>query len=179
MYCNSCGSPIKDGQSFCSNCGVPITPHVQPAPQPAVQQVQPVYQQPIPQVPAAVPTASSESLRPESVKKDKYNRFNRKRVIISGLLGIFFGSFGIHNFIMKQPVRGVLHIFLFFLPLLPILLLFVDILSSGAVSSNLGIDYEPTNETLWMLPCYISWIWGLIEGIVLLATSSKYHGGKN
>ena len=74
MYCNSCGSLIKDGQSFCENCGAPVAQPVQPvqqaqpAPQPEVQQVQPatqpvvqpaqpVYQQPVPQATAAVPAA--------------------------------------------------------------------------------------------------------------------------
>ena len=42
MYCNSCGSVIPDGQSFCSNCGAAA-----PAQQP-VQQAQPQqYQQPV------------------------------------------------------------------------------------------------------------------------------------
>ena len=71
MYCSSCGSLIKDGQSFCHNCGTPATQPVQPvqsvppvqtAPQPVVQPVpqpaaQPVYYQPLPQMPAAVPDA--------------------------------------------------------------------------------------------------------------------------
>lgn len=175
MYCSSCGSLIKDGQSFCANCGAPVTPAVQPAPQPAVQQVQPaqpLYQQPVTQVtvaPAAVPAAPA--------KKDKYSRLSKKRVRTAGILGIIVGSFGVHNFIMKQPVRGILHILLFFLPLLPVLLLFIDILTSGGVS-DLGIGLEPTSEFMWMLPSYASWLWGLIEGIILLATSSKYHGDK-
>ena len=42
MYCKSCGSLINDGQSFCSNCGAPVS--------------HPVYQ-PVPQVTAAVPAA--------------------------------------------------------------------------------------------------------------------------
>ena len=79
MYCSSCGSLIKDGQSFCANCGAPATKPaqpavqpVQPAPQPAAQQVQysqPVYRQPVMQVPAAAPVAPSESLGQEPVKK--------------------------------------------------------------------------------------------------------------
>lgn len=170
MYCNSCGSLIKEGQSFCANCGAPVIHPVQPA--------QSVYQQPIPQTPVVFPATSSEPMRPEPVKKDKYSRFSRKRVVTSGLLGIFLGYFGVHNFIMKQPVRGVIHILLFFLPVLSIVLLFFDIISSGGISDNLGINYAPDNENLWMLPCYISWIWGVIEGIILLATSSKYHGNK-
>ena len=179
MYCNSCGSLIKDGQSFCANCGAPVTQPVQPAPQPAVQQVQyaqPVYQ-PVQQVPVAAPVASSEPLRAEPAKKDKYSRFARKRVVISGILGIVVGCFGVHNFVMKQPVRGVLHILMFFLPILSVIFLFFDIISSGGFSDTIGFNYIPDNETLWMSPCYISWIWGLIEGIILLATSSKYHGG--
>ena len=46
MYCSSCGSMIKDGQSFCASCGAPVTAPVQPA-----------YYQPAPQVPYAVPVA--------------------------------------------------------------------------------------------------------------------------
>lgn len=177
MYCNSCGSPIKDGQSFCGNCGAAVT---QPAPQPVVQQTQPVYQQPVTQaaaaVPVAVPPVSAEPLNTQPAKKDKYSRFGRRRVITAGILGLFAGSLGVHNFIMKQPVRGVLHILLSVLPFLPIILLFIDIITSGAISNNINYDYAPKDEFLWMSPCYISWLWGVIEGIILLATNSKYHG---
>lgn len=41
MFCSSCGSEIKEGQAFCSNCGAPA-----PAQQP-VQQAQPAVQQPV------------------------------------------------------------------------------------------------------------------------------------
>ena len=53
MFCESCGASIPDGQSFCSNCGAaaPVQPEAQAAPQPAPQPVQPVqqYAQPAPQ----------------------------------------------------------------------------------------------------------------------------------
>ena len=187
MYCNSCGSMINEGQSFCANCGAPVVQHaqpavqqVQPAPQPVVQQTQPVYQQPVTQaaaaVPVAVPPVSAEPLNPQPAKKDKYSRFGRRRVITAGILGLFTGSLGVHNFIMKQPVRGVLHILLSVLPFLPIILLFIDIITSGAISNNINFDYAPKDEFLWMSPCYISWLWGVVEGIILLATNSKYHG---
>ncbi len=125
------------------------------------------------------PAAPSEPPRTEPVKKDKYGRFSRERVIASGVLGIFFGYLGVHNFLMKQPVRGVLHILLIIVPFLPIALLFIDILSSGGIS-DLGIDFMPPTSdlTVWMSPGYFSWLWGVIEGIVLLATSRKYSGGK-
>lgn len=34
MFCNSCGSPINDGQKFCANCGAPVVQA--PAAQPQV-----------------------------------------------------------------------------------------------------------------------------------------------
>ena len=66
MYCDTCGSLIKEGQSFCANCGAPVQaipqavpqaapqPVQQPAPAPqptpvAYQQPQPVATQPVPQ----------------------------------------------------------------------------------------------------------------------------------
>ena len=45
MFCESCGSFIPDGQSFCSNCGSPAPR--QAAPQQAAQPVQPVAAQPV------------------------------------------------------------------------------------------------------------------------------------
>lgn len=65
MYCNSCGSLIKDGQSFCANCGAPVAHPVQSASQHVVQQVQPVYQQPVLQVTAAVPSAPVKTPVPQ------------------------------------------------------------------------------------------------------------------
>ena len=41
MYCSSCGSLIKDDQSFCANCGAPVA-SVLPAPQPEVRKIQSV-----------------------------------------------------------------------------------------------------------------------------------------
>lgn len=65
MYCESCGSFIPDGQSFCSNCGSPAPqaapqPVAQPAPQPVAQPaVQPVAQPVAQSIPVAQPVAQS------------------------------------------------------------------------------------------------------------------------
>lgn len=92
MYCSSCGSLIKEGQSFCANCGAPVAPAVvqgtpvvqaQPAaqpvvqPQPVVQQVvqpQPVVQQAAaaqPQPVAQAQPAATQPVSPAPVKKAK------------------------------------------------------------------------------------------------------------
>ncbi len=101
MYCSSCGSLIKEGQSFCANCGAPVAPAVvqgtpvvqaQPVAQPVVQTqpvvqaqpvAQPVVQQPVVQQaaaaqpqPAAQPVvqaqpAAAQPVSPAPVKKAK------------------------------------------------------------------------------------------------------------
>lgn len=79
MYCSTCGSMIKDGQSFCANCGAHVAPPVQPAPQSPVRQVQSaqpsyqmtvpqpvpaVYQQPFQPMPQAVPAVTNVKAGP-------------------------------------------------------------------------------------------------------------------
>ena len=52
MFCESCGSLIPDGQSFCTNCGSPAPQPVQPAPAAQESAPQPAFQpapQPAPQ----------------------------------------------------------------------------------------------------------------------------------
>ena len=92
MFCESCGSFIPDGQSFCSNCGAPaskpaaqpvsqpvaaaqpVQPVVQPVQpiaaqpvQPIAQPVQPVYQQPVYQQPVYAQPVYQQPVAP--VKK--------------------------------------------------------------------------------------------------------------
>lgn len=54
MYCEECGSFVRDGNSYCPACGakvievfVPTMPKEAPAPAPAPSPAQPVYSQPI------------------------------------------------------------------------------------------------------------------------------------
>lgn len=53
MYCESCGSLIPNGETFCRNCGAQVRQAAAPQPvaQPVAQPVQPVYQQPVYQQP--------------------------------------------------------------------------------------------------------------------------------
>ncbi|MCR4767181.1 MAG: zinc ribbon domain-containing protein [Saccharofermentans sp.] len=58
MYCDTCGSLIKEGQSFCANCGAPVQAIPQAVPQAAPQPVQQPAPQPAPvayQQPAPAP----------------------------------------------------------------------------------------------------------------------------
>lgn len=64
MYCSSCGSLINEGQSFCANCGAPVTPAVT---QPVVQ-AQPVAQQVVQAQPVVQPQPVAQPVvQPQSV----------------------------------------------------------------------------------------------------------------
>lgn len=86
MFCNSCGSEIKEGQAFCSNCGAPapVSQPIQQA-QPAVQPVQQPVQQPVVQQPVQQP------VQPQPAKPAPNKKKGNVLSFIS--LGILLGTF--------------------------------------------------------------------------------------
>lgn len=87
MFCKNCGTEIPEGAGFCPSCG---TPAGADAPKTAGEPAQPTQQPAQPTPPAA----------------------NRKSKIAAGLLGIFLGSLGIHNFYLGFNKRGLLQLLL-------------------------------------------------------------------
>lgn len=85
MFCKNCGTEIPEGAGFCPSCG---TPAGADAPKTAGEPAQPTQQPAQPTPPAA----------------------NRKSKIAAGLLGIFLGSLGIHNFYLGFNKRGLLQL---------------------------------------------------------------------
>ena len=80
MFCQKCGSEIAEGAAFCQNCGAPTNAF---EPQAQYQQYsQPQYTQPVPQ----------------GAQKSK---------LAAGLLAIFLGSLGVHNFYLGFTKRAV------------------------------------------------------------------------
>lgn len=100
--CLNCGVKAGTGDRFCSNCGAPTMPG------------------------AAVCTRCGMVLNNIPVGA------NQKSKLAAGLLGIFLGGLGIHNFYLGYTGKGIAQI---------------------CLSFCFGIGY----------------IWGLIEGIMILA----------
>lgn len=135
MFCKQCGKPIDDGQELCEECKVAGSTTSQ-ANQTAGQQAQ--YQQQYQQAQYqqqpqynAAPNASS----------------SQKSKIAAGLLGIFLGSFGVHNFYLGYTGKAVAQ-------------LLITLLTCG-------------------FGAFISSIWGLIEGIMILTGSITTDGKGN
>ena len=78
-------------------------------------------------------------LQPTSASPSANTNPNAKSKILAGLLGIFLGGLGVHNFYLGYTGKGVAQ-------------LLITILSLGFLSG-------------------ISYVWGLIEGIMILVGS--------
>ena len=115
MFCKNCGNPMDPnaaicvkcgcakgtGANFCPNCGQPTTPNASVCIHCGVALTPPV---------------------PTGEQKSK---------LVAGLLGLFLGGYGVHNFYLGYTGKGVAQILLSFC-------------------------------------CGVGYIWGLIEGIMIL-----------
>ena len=114
-FCTNCGSEIKKDAAFCSKCGAKII-------------------------------EDNKDVVVGEVVNDGNNNNNNtinngvaKSKIAAGLLGIFLGSFGVHNFYLGYTGKAVGQ-------------LLITVLSCGFLS-------------------FVSAIWGLVEGILILTGS--------
>lgn len=148
--CMGCGVPVGKGSSFCPNCGGAVEKD-------AVICVHcgKTLQEPKPEIP-----------------KDAKSR------VVAGILGIFLGAFGVHNFYLKRTGRAVIQLLLggFFViaymvtvtdMILSLIMMQVTVgqFAAGAVVTTVG--------AFCMI---ISTVWSFVEAILLLCGSTKVDG---
>ena len=117
VVCVKCGAPKGKGNTFCSNCGNTVGPNAE-----------------------FCMNCGVSFKKPEEPKGDKSK-------IAAGLLGIFLGAYGIHNFYLGYTGKAVAQLLLG---------------TVGILACGLGI--------------LASSIWGLIEGIMILCESINKDG---
>lgn len=125
MYCKNCGSAIEQGAAVCTNCGVPCG-YGENYCANCGNRVQPG---------AAVCMSCGFAINGGK----RVAAPGAKSKIAAGLLGIFLGGLGIHNFYLGYTGKAITQLLL-------------TVLSCGFLSE-------------------VSIIWGLIEGILILAGS--------
>lgn len=169
MKCTNCGAEIGDSPK-CEYCGTAVQQPEQapqgvpvPPPYPAQQPYngQPQAPQAAPQQPYAAPPQAPQppypygapQQQPYGVPQQPYvpapimvDPSMQKSKMAAGLLGIFLGSFGVHNFYLGYTGKAVAQ-------------LLITVLTCG-------------------FGAFVSSIWGLVEGIMLL-TGSINVDGKN
>ncbi len=92
--CPSCGSMNDDTANNCGNCGASLNNSGQPQMSQTQQPQMNQYQQP---------------------QMNQYAQYpNQKSKLVAGLLGIFVGSLGIHNFYLGNTGRGIAQIIVSF-----------------------------------------------------------------
>lgn len=156
VVCVKCGVPAGKGNNYCNNCGSEVNPE-------AVFCVN-----------CGVSLSSPET----SVPKGEKSR------IVAGLLGIFLGALGVHNFYIARKKRAATQlvftlsfpfsIIMIFAGLIFSLLTGMDEASMDSLMSVLAI------LMLLGLGCFIaSFIWSFIEAILLLCGATKTDGRGN
>ena len=119
MYCKNCGNQMDEGGSVCVHCGYERGDGNQYCPNCGTKL----------DASATFCSGCGIPLTPEAAS----NSSVAKSRLAAGLLGIFVGGFGVHNFYLGFTGKGVAQLL------------------------------------LTVFCCGIGWIWGFIEGIMILA----------
>ena len=102
MYCKNCGASIDDNAAFCPNCGAANAPQ-QNYSQP--QQPQQGYGQP--QQSFNQPNYAYQNGGYYNPQQQPFPPGAQKSKLAAGLLGIFLGSLGVHNFYLGYTGKAV------------------------------------------------------------------------
>ena len=93
MYCKNCGKEMVEGAAVCTNCGVAVGNGTAYCPNCGKETVPG----------AAVCTNCGAALTPEA-------NGEAKSKMTAGLLGIFLGGFGVHNFYLGYTGKAIAQI---------------------------------------------------------------------
>ena len=128
-FCVTCGAAVGQGSAHCSNCGGTVAPG------------------------AAVCLNCGAALGANGVKPAGTGAPKSK--ISAGLLGIFLGGFGIHNFMLGYKGKAIAQVLMSGISIL------LTIISCGILAFTL-------------VAAFAAGIWGLVEGILILTGSGGY-----
>lgn len=136
MFCKNCGATLSENEKFCPNCGCSVDGS---APAQKKRYCRHCGNELSPNAYVCVKCGCKVESEPAAK-----SAVGGKSKLAGGLLGIFLGTFGVHNFYLGYTGKAVAQ-------------LLITILSFGMLSG-------------------VSAIWGLIEGIMILAGSINTDG---
>ena len=149
MFCKQCGKPIDDGQELCEDCKANLNQGANNA-----QPNNNFQNNTQGNVNYNNQNFNNQNFNNQNYNNQNYNNQNynqnfnggaqQKSKLAAGLLGIFLGSFGVHNFYLGYIGKAVAQ-------------LLITLLTCG-------------------FGAFVSSIWGLIEGILILTGSINVDG---
>ncbi len=95
MYCKNCGKEVEDGQELCVNC------------KPAEVVVEEVVEQKQETTQGPVQETVQSNFDKGNVVQDSSSNVGEKSRMAAGLLGIFLGSIGVHNFYLGYTGKAI------------------------------------------------------------------------
>lgn len=160
MYCKVCGKELAEETKICMGCGVPVGRGSGYCPECG----QPTEKE------AVICVSCGKTL----VEPKTEIPADAKSSLVAGLLGIFFGGLGVHNFYLKRTGRAVIQL----------VLRIVSTICSFFTTYTLLIPFANHSlgvGALTIIGTFIYWsvrIWSIVEAILLLCGSTKVDGCK-
>ena len=136
MYCKNCGNPVEQGAAVCTSCGVPVGQGTNYCANCGAQ------------LPTEAAVCMSCGFAANTVQKAPAVP-GAKSKMAAGLLGIFLGGYGVHNFYLGYTGKAVAQ-----------LSIAIAAIVLSAISCGILIPLA-----------FITPIWGLVEGIMILCGS--------
>ncbi len=105
MYCKNCGNALNAGDNICTNCGTPAGQ--------GAGYCQNCGTQATPGGNVCIACGQPlNSMTNANVFGGNPNAATRKSKMAAGLLGIFLGGWGVHNFYLGYTTKGIIQIVL-------------------------------------------------------------------
>lgn len=105
----------------------------------------------------------------------------RETVILAGVLGLFFGGFGVHNFMIHRTKRGIIQavitVSLFGLAMTLFVIMFFDSFKCGTGSIGSCEKLNLPFDALLAICSYAvggMFGWGAIESLIILIKANQY-----
>ena len=174
MFCRNCGNPMNDNERVCSRCGA-LRSDVQGAPRTCRVCGNPIQDGAAFCNKCGTGTAENTGYAPSYGAQNAPTAGGKSKVA-AGLLGIFLGAYGVHNFYLGYKKKAVLQLALSLGSVVAAVVLFI----LGALLSIIyvGILLFIPAYALLFVPGGVG-IWALIEGIMILCGKINVDGNGN
>ena len=159
MYCKACGKELAEDTKLCMGCGVPVGKGSEYCPTCG----QPTEKEAVVCVSCGATLAEPKPEIPQDAKSR----------IAAGLLGIFLGGYGVHNFYLKRTGRAVIQLVLTLVYMLCIFLTSDMFLSPILAHFSGATGFVILSGVFCFL---IARVWSLVESILLLCGTTKVDG---
>lgn len=174
MFCRNCGNPMNDNERVCSRCGA-LRSDVQGAPRTCRVCGNPLQSGAVFCNKCGTGTAENIGYAPNYGAQNAPTAGGKSKVV-AGLLGIFLGHLGVHNFYLGYTKKAVLQLVLYLGGYVAALICYL----LGLLLSVIGIGIVLFIPAI--LLCFVPGavgIWALIEGIMILCGNVKVDGKGN